>query len=244
MGETLYAQVARDLAEGIGNGRFPVGSNLPKELELCERYGASRHTVRAAIRELQELGLVSRKKKAGTRVEAASPSSGYRQSLASVEDLVQFGVEHTRVVKKIEDVVVDRTLAREIGCAADSKWLRISSLRMSASSGEIPIGWTDVYVDPSYSDLRDIVRDHPDVLVSDLIEQRYGRRIVEIRQDVQAVVLNPKLAKALGEKPGAPALRILRRYLDQASEPVELSVTIHPADRFTFSMRLRRDRAR
>ncbi|TJX00371.1 GntR family transcriptional regulator, partial [Neisseria gonorrhoeae] len=62
MAETRYAQVARDLAEGIGNGRFPVGSVLPKELELCEQYGASRHTVRAAIRELQDLGLVSRKK--------------------------------------------------------------------------------------------------------------------------------------------------------------------------------------
>ena len=53
MSETRYAQVARDLAEGIGNGRFPVGSLLPKELELCEQYAASRHTVRAAIRELQ-----------------------------------------------------------------------------------------------------------------------------------------------------------------------------------------------
>lgn len=243
MGETLYAQVARDLAEGIGNGRFPVGSNLPKELELCAQYGASRHTVRAAIRELQELGLVSRKKKAGTRVEAASPSSGYRQSLASVEDLVQFGVEHVRVVKEIADVVADRALARGLGCAVGKTWLRISSLRMSASSGRIPVGWTDVYVDPAYSDLRDIVRDHQGVLVSDLIEQRYGRRIAEIRQDVQAVTLNPTLAKALDETPGAPALRILRRYLDQAGETVEISVTFHPADRFTFSMRLQRDRA-
>ena len=38
--------------------------------------------MRAAIRELQELGLVSRRKKVGTRVEAASPSGSYRQSLA------------------------------------------------------------------------------------------------------------------------------------------------------------------
>src|SRR3954454_23191489 len=82
MSETRYAQVARDLTEGIADGRFPVGSLLPTELELCEHYGASRHTVRAAIRELQELGFVSRRKKVGTRVEATSVSSGYRQSLA------------------------------------------------------------------------------------------------------------------------------------------------------------------
>jgi len=121
MSETRYAQVARDLTEGITNGRFRVGSLLPTELELGEHYGVSRHTVRAAIRELQELGLVSRRKKVGTRVEAASPSRGYRQSLASVEDLVQFGAAHTRVVREIKDVVADRALARELGCAPGTR---------------------------------------------------------------------------------------------------------------------------
>ena len=125
MSETRYAQVARDLSEGIADGRFPLGSLLPTELQLCEHYEASRHTVRAAIRELQELGLVSRRKKVGTRVEAASPSSGYRQSLASLEDLVQFGVAHRRVVREIEDVVADRALAKKLGCAPGSRWLRI-----------------------------------------------------------------------------------------------------------------------
>src|SRR5262245_19238925 len=114
MTETLYAQVARDLAEGIATGRFPVGSLLPTELELSGHYEASRHTVPTAIRELQELGLVSRRKKVGTRVEANSPSSGFRQSLASIEDLVQFGAAHRRVVQKIEDVVADRPLAKAL----------------------------------------------------------------------------------------------------------------------------------
>ena len=62
---------------------------LPTELDLCEHYGASR--------QLQDQGLISRKK-AGTRVEAAVPTSGYRQSLASLEDLIQFGAAHIREV--------------------------------------------------------------------------------------------------------------------------------------------------
>ena len=118
MGETRWAQVARDLAEGIAGGSFPVGSLLPTELELCDRYGASRHTVRSAIRELQDLGLVSRRKKVGTRVEAAHPSAGYQQSLASIEDLVQFGASHRREVQEIESVIADRALAKTLGCEA------------------------------------------------------------------------------------------------------------------------------
>jgi hypothetical protein len=41
---------------------------------------------------------------------------------------------------------------------------------------------------------------------------------------------------------GTPALRIVRHYIDPAGEAFEISVTIHPADRFTFSIRLRRNR--
>ena len=106
-----------------------MGSLLPTELELCERFGASRHTVRAALRELQGLGLVSRRKRVGTRVEAARASGGYNESLASLEDLVQLAATHVRAVRRIDEVVVDRTLARELGCRAGTRWLRISSLR-------------------------------------------------------------------------------------------------------------------
>jgi GntR family transcriptional regulator len=210
MSETRYAQVARDLAEGIESGRFPVGSLLPTEFELCDHYGASRHTIRTAIRELQELGLVSRRKKVGTRVEAASPSRGYRQSLASVEDLVQFGAAHTRVVREIVDVVADRALAKQLGCPPGTRWLRISSLRMNGEPGAAPIGWTDVYVDAAYSDLRDVVRESPDALISNLIETRYGRRVAEIRQDVQAVLVPAKLAAELQVDAGTPALKMVR----------------------------------
>lgn len=89
MSEPRYAQLARELADGIASGRFPVGSVLPTEFELCDLYDASRHTVRAAIKELQDQGLVSRRKKLGTRVEASTPIvRGYVLSLATLE-LVQ-----------------------------------------------------------------------------------------------------------------------------------------------------------
>ena len=41
MATPLYAQVARKLSAAIASGRFPVGSLLPTELELCDQYGTS-----------------------------------------------------------------------------------------------------------------------------------------------------------------------------------------------------------
>lgn len=242
MGETLWAQVAQDLTAGISSGRFPVGSQLPTELELCAHYGASRHTVRTAIRQLQDQGLVSRNKKAGTRVEAAAPAGGYRQALASLEDLIQFGTAHIREVQETGAVSADADLAAELGCAVGTHWFRISSLRLDGRPGSAPIGWTDVYIDPAYADLGEVVRAAPDVLVATLIEQRHGRSCAEIRQDVEAVALPAARAAILDAGPGTPALRIVRHYLDQAGKVIEISSTLHPAGRFAVSQRMRRIR--
>jgi DNA-binding GntR family transcriptional regulator len=237
-----HAELSRDLAEGITSGRFPVGSLLPKEFELCDLYGASRHTVRVALDELVQLGLVSRRKRAGTRVEARTPPGTYRQSLTSLDDLVQFGTARARQVQSTGRVIADPAMARALGCEIGSRWLRISSLRLNGQPGAPPVGWTDVYVDPVFTDLPKLVRASPGVLISSLIEESYGRRIAEVHQDITAVPVPDHLSGPLQAAAGSPALRIVRRYLDPAAEVLEISETIHPGDRFTASSHLRRGR--
>lgn len=241
MNKLNFADIARDLTEGIASGRFPVGSLLPTELELRDHYQTSRHTVRAALHELQQLGLVSRRKNVGTRVEAAQPVNDFRPSLGSVEDLVQFGATHTRVVQAIEETEVTGPLAKTLRCASGSRWLRISSLRIDKGvAGSLPIGWTDVYIDPEYVEIGGAARTSPDTLISSLIESRYGRCIAEIQQDIRAISVPESVAQALKVAPGAAALEIVRRYLDASGQVFEVSVTVHPAERFSVSMRLKR----
>lgn len=234
-----FADIARDLTEGIAAGRYPVGSVLPGELELCGLYGTSRHTIRAALHELQQLGLVSRKKNAGTRVESAAPRNDFRPSLGSLEDLVQFGTTNARVVQSIEETTVKGELAKTLGCFGGTRWLRVSSLRVD-SDNRRPIGWTDVYIDPQYAEIADTIRAAPDTLISTLIERRYGRRVAEIRQVVRAIAIDETLAGALQVAPGMAGLEILRQYFDAAGQIFEVSVTVHPSDRFAVAMRLQR----
>ena len=235
-----YSDIARDLTEAIRTGRSPVGSLLPTELELRDRYATSRHTVRAALRELEQLGLVSRRKNLGTRVESGEPTRDFRPSLASMDDLVQFSATHVRAVQSIEATTVKGGLAKELGCPSGTRWLRISSLRLEGDAKRPPIGWTDVYIDPAYADIADTVRASPATLISTLIEARYGRRIAEIRQDIGAVATSLPMARALRVDVGSPMLKVVRRYLDAARDSFEISVSFHPADRFSVSMRLRR----
>jgi GntR family transcriptional regulator len=240
--ENRYERIARELASAITSGQFPVGSQLPTEAALCEQFDASRNTVRAALRELQDLGLITRRKKAGTRVASAQPSSGYRHSFDSVDELVQFGARHVREVRDVADVVADRALAMRIGGAAGKQWLRISSLRLEEGSPDKPVGWTDVYVDAGFEGLADLVRAHPETLVSTLIEAHYGRRIAAIRQQIRGIVVPAALAPVLRIKAGSAGLEVTRHYEDSAGEIVEASVSVHPADRFTVVTRLTRER--
>jgi GntR family transcriptional regulator len=245
--ETRYAYVARALTEAIAGGRHPIGSVLPNEFELAEQFAVSRSTVRAAMRELQASGLVSRKKNAGTRVEALSPqrgAGGFTQALGSIEAVQQFGVETERHVQRVAEVVADDALARDLGCRPGRRWLRISSLRMiPGDATRTPICWTDVYIDETFAaEVRSRMDGHRDIFGT-LVEEISGRRFNEIRQDIKAVGVPEDIAEALKARPGAHALAIRRQYLFSSNEMAEVSLSFHPADRYSYTSRLTRQAA-
>ena len=73
-----------------------------------------------------------------------------------------------------------------------------------------------------------------------MIEREYKVTIQRVEQDLQGAVLDADDAANLGTEPGAPALRVLRRYFDDRDRLLEVAENIHPADRFTYRMQLRK----
>jgi GntR family transcriptional regulator len=74
-----YLQVARTLRKEIVDGVFPVGSQLPTEHELCERFAVSRYTIREALRRLRDDNLVESRPRAGTLVVPRPATNSYAQ---------------------------------------------------------------------------------------------------------------------------------------------------------------------
>lgn len=68
MAEPMYRQIAEDLRRQIENGDLPPGAQLRTELELREKYDASRNTVRDAVKWLITRGLVETRPGQGTFV--------------------------------------------------------------------------------------------------------------------------------------------------------------------------------
>lgn len=67
-GKPLYEQLRLALRDDILSGVYPPGAQMPSEIELGERYQVSRITVRRAVQELSEEGLLMRIQGKGTFV--------------------------------------------------------------------------------------------------------------------------------------------------------------------------------
>jgi DNA-binding GntR family transcriptional regulator len=227
------------LARRIATDAYPVGTVLPSENTLAEEFDASRHTVRAALRQLQDLGLIARRRGSGTVVIGTRPRAGFSQSLGSLEDLVQLAVRTPRAIRQIQEVVVDVELAERLGVGPGTRWLRFSSTR--GVEGQPPMVWTELYVDAHYKGVRNLARQNPDRLVSELIEEHYGRRIASVEQTISACAMPAAVARELEVAPDSPGLYIRRQYKDQAGQIVEVSCSHHPAGRYEFSTTLIRE---
>ncbi len=64
--------VINEIGLGIVTGKFAVGSVLPSDAEMMERYGVSRTVLREALRTLEAKGMVEARPKVGTRVAPRS----------------------------------------------------------------------------------------------------------------------------------------------------------------------------
>jgi GntR family transcriptional regulator len=142
-------------------------------------------------------------------------------------------------VTKIEEVAARGRLAELLGCRPKKPWVRIAGVRHGAP-GEPPHCFNEVLIDGAYSALANEASTLRTAIWS-LIEVRFGETVIEVDQEIEATLLDEELAKLLEAEAGAPALKFTRRYFVTGRRMVELSVSVHPADRFTYRMTIRRD---
>jgi GntR family transcriptional regulator len=230
--------LADSLHRDIVDGRFPVGSILPTENDLCRLYGVSRYTVREAMRRLSELGLIERQKGVGTHVIAAEGQARYTHNIESLDELHQYGSDTLLKVTHSEEIETDAALAGFLGCQTGRKWLRFEGLRLLPER-TLPVAWVEIYVPGIFSAIRARI-EQGNVAIYKLIEETYGMSTVEVIQETRAISLGPDLATALHSAQGTPALDVVRRYHDARGEQFEIAHSVMPADRHSFKIRIRR----
>lgn len=235
---TRYQQVAESLLGDIRSGRLAVGDSLPGELALVDEFRVSRHTVREALRRLEELGLIGRRQGVGTVVLARESTESYVQAVRTPAALLQYP-EGSRVVpQSSERVKAGRSLARLIGCKTGSTWHLVACLR-EFPDGRPPVCWTDLYLLPEHAAVSASIGRRAG-FVYELVEEHFGERVTSIAIQVMARAIPARVSTALGVEPGTPGLTVVRRYFAEGRRLFMASVSDHPGDRFTYSLALER----
>ena len=235
--EPRYQKIFRALREGIRDGRYPTGGKLPTELELCERFGASRHTVREAIRRLTEMGLVARRAGVGTTVLRRTGNGAFTQQISALPDLLAY-VKNARLeILDARDVRVSAGEAAALHCRRGEAWHRLIALKRLRGARQ-PVAYVLAWVHRNHPALRGVL-DRRGVPLHDFIEDKIGQPIVVVEQDFAARPLHGEAAEALGRAPGYPGFVIVRRYLPAHGAAVLATSTIFPYDRMNYSMSLR-----
>jgi GntR family transcriptional regulator len=234
-----YLRLAHKLSDAIRGSLYPVGSLLPTEVELAAQHGVSRQTVRQALSQLRQQGLLSSRKGVGTRVDAKQPPRRFSYSALSETDLDEIaeGTEMTFVSSKM--VAARGKLTSQLGCRANHPWLHLSSTR-KLDGEELPFSWINIYIDGGVATRLKI----PKVLrpaLFRLVEQQSGETFVEIIQEIRATILNTTTANHLRTLPGSAALEITRRYFSTGRRLVMVAINTLPSERFFYSVAIKRD---
>lgn len=234
--QPMYAALAAVLVRDIEAGKYQPESILPSEKELGERYGVSRHTVRQALREVRDRGLITSQPGIGTTVRSGSQGNMF-SAVNSVESLLQFvGTTEMHAVSR-QDVTVGDTLAQQLGFRKGLLLSEATFVRKTRGD-PMPMSYLLIYVHPRYA----AAQDTPAVSSSPIyknIERLFDVRVHEIQQDITATNLNADMAQILQAEPGAAALEIRRFYYDKNEMLLQATISYYPAGRYIQSGRFR-----
>jgi GntR family transcriptional regulator len=229
----LSSAVREELASRIASGRIPAGGRLPPEPDLAAELGVSRATLREALRSLEEDGMVSRARGAGTYATARPRARnnldvnfGVTEAIGAsgmvpgtTRCVVRSGAATAEEAEALDLEVGDTVLSIERIRTADGRPVVVSvdvvpSRLLGASAAE-GLGNGSVY---------------------ELLEKEAGAVVHHGVVTIEPRRADRGLAAALRVKPGALLLYLRQIDYDRAGEPVLLSHEHHLADAFEFSV--------
>ncbi|WP_308466049.1 GntR family transcriptional regulator [Rathayibacter soli] len=227
----LYYQVATRIEEAIRDGRLPAGAKLENEVALSERLGLSRPTIRRAIQDVVDKGLLVRRRGIGTQVVHGEITR--QVELTSLhEDLERSGRHPSTVLLVREVIPADEAIAALLVVAEGSPVLHLRRLR---SADDTPVAILENHLPADFADLSE----------SDLT--RYGLyQVLRARGTTMRVArerigarraTNPE-SKLLDMDKGAPVLTMDRTAYDSSGRAVEYGRHCYRPDMHSFEVTL------
>jgi GntR family transcriptional regulator len=232
----LYHQVANDLRERIVSGAWPVGRRIPTEQELTRLFGASRITIRQALRNLEQEGLVSREPGRGSFVRDATITAGPRRLTSFTQEMRARGQAPSSRVLSLAEVPADELVAAQLGLEAGDPVVRLDRLRFGAGEA---VGIQTAHLPSArFPGLTEV--DFSQASLYEQLQQRYGTTIDEAEETYIVARIEGEAAERLEVPSGTPGL-VVERVSWSGRHAIEFTRSVMRGDRYRVVVRLRRE---
>ena len=227
-GQTRYREIERFLRSQVEGAR--PGAPLPSEAELCERFSVSRMTVRQALQELTNDGLVERRRGQGTFVAHRPVHRRPGVFLSFTEEMNRRGMQASSRLLSAGMDDPRRSEALDLGLAPGSQVLRVVRVRLADG---VPVALEDAALVPELGGVLE-----EDLAVGSLHGALERRGVVATRA---TGTITARLARAsetalLDLAPQSALLVALRILFDQEGRVFERTETRYAADRYVIDV--------
>lgn len=230
----LYAQLVGIIKRHISSGTLAVGQLLPSEAELCRVLDISRNTVRQAIGELEEEGLVVRKRGKGTFVaDPATSRRGVRYSFTT--EVSSMGKAPSSTLVGFDMMTPPAAVYRKMELKEGTPVYCLTRIRNV--DGQPLILETSYYPQFIFPNLtREMVQTHS------FYSLLYHIGVVPFCADdsYEAVILDEKQASLLGVEPGSCAFYHQRRTKTEDGRIYEYTRSYIRGDRVRLDVHMQK----
>jgi GntR family transcriptional regulator len=228
-----YEQLYRHLADAISTGDLAADSQLPPERELADIADISRVTVRKAVAQLVEDGVLEQRRGAGTFVK--TPRAKLEHSLSALMSFTEYmrqrgKASSSRILRRgIFLPNPDEQIA--LGLAGTDRVARVDRLR-SADDTVMALEWSSLPTD---------ILPEPEVVGTSLYDvlRAAGTAPTRAVQRITAINISGPEAKLLNLPEGVAVLRIDRTAYLPSGRPIEFTRGMYRSDIYDFIAELR-----
>src|SRR6266487_2085202 len=232
----LYYQLKEVLRQQIRSGHLAPHTAIPSEPELVASYHVSRATVRQAITELVNEGLLYRQHGKGTFVCEPRVQQTLSELTSLTDELKRRGKRPGGLLLTYELVRGTRALRSLLQLTDEEQMLRLERLR---TADTIPIAYEVDYLPyPLASGVYQRAKEVAEGSLYQLMKSE-GLTPYITEQAIIGDMASTRESELLQVQPGEPGLRFTCTTFDQTGSPIEHSELFFPGTRYEFQVTLR-----
>lgn len=232
----LYHQLKSILEAKIRSREFKERERFPSEAELGQQFNVSRVTVRQALSELLNAGLIYRERGKGTFV---TEGAGLKRPVlkGSIEDLLVAG-EGTRIkVLSYDEVRVPQEFYKSFKIGKSEKVYRLEIVRLVRNGSQ---GYSLIYFPQSLGATISLDEFNETTEIISFVEDKLGVKAHGAHQTIDVRAADDLVSRRLSVKTAAPLLIIYREYYTRQGSLMFAAKTYFRPDRFKYEIELTR----